>query len=257
MQPMSDELKITQSGDDHRCHCTKVWIFAGGMALLAAFSGFGWYAEVVQHQRVSIPHETAVQNLKKQRERLTKTSGLLSPVDVDGVLYWTPLLLSIARGDSASVRQLLLDGADPNELNGDGENPLCLSAALGQQDIVEYLLAAKADPRLKHPLGSTFLQAAVIGGNIRVVEMALQSGIDPNAKDRLGSTALYQAAMYQKPEIVALLLQSGANPRTSGPGGIELLRALTDGAGDPELGRSRKASRELIQAALLVSPDKK
>lgn len=69
------------------------------------------------------------------------------------------LLEAVWRKDAAAVRQLLWQGADPNEAYS-GETPLLPAARLGAADCVRALLDAGADPNWARSDGTTALHAA-------------------------------------------------------------------------------------------------
>jgi hypothetical protein len=90
------------------------------------------------------------------------------------------------------LRQMLQDGADPNQLAGNGMTPLCHAAALGVSDAVALLLAHGADPN-RACNGRTALHVAAIRSHGAVVRILLDNGADPHAKDGDGETPFHLA----------------------------------------------------------------
>ena len=89
------------------------------------------------------------------------------------------LIKAIRLGDTASVRALLKQGANPDVSGPSGRSALVLAACLARWEIVH---------------------------------LCLQAGADPNAADVSGLTALMWAATHQRDQAVQALLEAGADP---------------------------------------------
>jgi len=76
---------------------------------------------------------------------------------------WTPLLHAIHKAQIKSVGVLLDGGADPNKVAGDGFTPLMMAAGYGYTDIVELLLRRGANPHIAGADGVRPLDLAVAG----------------------------------------------------------------------------------------------
>lgn len=158
-----------------------------------------------------------------------------------------PVVDAASRGDTETVRQLLRNGADVNEAQGDGmtalhwaaENgdlaiaemliyaginidagtrighytPLHIASRAGDTDIVQALLdaGANADARTTNS-GVMPIHLAAASGNPTAVTALLESGADVNAReDAWGQTPLIFAASLNRVEVMKVLLDAGAD----------------------------------------------
>jgi Ankyrin repeats (3 copies) len=80
-----------------------------------------------------------------------------------GVNGWTPLQHAIHKQQKASVIALLDAGADANARGRNGETPLMMAAGYGYTDILQVLLNRGADPKLETKDGTNALTLAVLG----------------------------------------------------------------------------------------------
>ncbi|NKB71598.1 MAG: hypothetical protein GKR89_31375 [Candidatus Latescibacteria bacterium] len=90
----------------------------------------------------------------------------------------TPLVEAVAKGDTASARQLLAAGAGVEQGDGTGYTPLMAAARVGSVDLVRQLLAAGAQVNVQSRLGRSPLGEAQAGEQEGVVELLLQAGAD-------------------------------------------------------------------------------
>lgn len=137
---------------------------------------------------------------------------------------------------SLQLRNLLLDGADPNMQDDYGESALNWAAQLGHTPIVKDLLAAGADVETRGRLfGAPPLILAARGGFRGIVSL-LAVHADLDAADLKGATALMRAverpdSLIKPPRkinyIVKTLLEQGADPdRQDGEGYTALMWAV-------------------------------
>lgn len=140
---------------------------------------------------------------------LVATAWLATPVqgqDAGEELHWL-----VERGDTAGVRALLEQGADPAAASRLGVTPLYLAAANGDSAIIELLLAAGADPNARDTVGETMLMAAVGSGELEAVTTLLAHGAEVDAREAAHEqTALMFAARAGNERIVDALLAAGA-----------------------------------------------
>ena len=86
------------------------------------------------------------------------------------------LFPAVFRADAASIRQLLADGADPNECGANNETPLMVAAREGYVEIMQSLLAHRADFAKKDIYGKTALVHGFLAEQDAAVDMLLKSG---------------------------------------------------------------------------------
>ncbi|MSR35277.1 MAG: ankyrin repeat domain-containing protein [Gemmatimonadetes bacterium] len=123
------------------------------------------------------------------------------------------LLEATKRGDLATVRSLLRDGADPNAAQGDGLTALHLAAQDGKLEIAKVLLGAGAKVTATTRIGAyTPLHLASAGAHEGVVRALLDAGADPKmATTASGVTPLHLAAKALNGESTArVLIERGA-----------------------------------------------
>ena len=119
-----------------------------------------------------------------------------------------------ALGDVERLRELLDEGADPNEFAPDGFTPLTLAAFFKHPEAVHLLLERGADvhQRARHeqiqvlPIHS----AAADGGSVEIVRALLDAGADVNATQPGGFRAIDAARQDGNEELERLLLEHGA-----------------------------------------------
>lgn len=122
------------------------------------------------------------------------------------------LFAAIRRGDSAAVKLLLSEGADPNELGLDAKRPLAVAAASNFPEIAAALIAAGARVDATDLLGATALHDMVARGNVAMVELLLAHGADVGKRDGFGGTYLHVAAFMNQKVLVKLFLDRGIGP---------------------------------------------
>lgn len=137
----------------------------------------------------------------------------------------TPLAFAMLSYHHKRMMELLLvRGADPNIVLGDGQTALMRAVGLRSADDVKLLLANNANPNAQaREGGSTPLLMAVYADERKIVEILLANGADPNLKDDAGLSPLHAAinppptsfsqgeAPTSDAEIVAILRAHGAH----------------------------------------------
>lgn len=147
---------------------------------------------------------------------LAKTDVNAAQVDGTTALHW-----AVYRNDVAVVDQLLKAGAKVGTKNREGVTPLSMAATYGNSAIVGSLLKAGANAKEPGPNGETILMLAARNGNPAVVKQIIAAGVELNVKEPLrGTTALMWAAEQSHPDAVKALLDAGADfkLRTNGAG---------------------------------------
>ena len=115
------------------------------------------------------------------------------------------LMAYVWRDNKARVEKLLVQGADVNLQDLDGDTALHGAAQTGNVEIMGLLLDKKPDVNAKNKVGGTPLMWAAVFGNDEVARMLLANGADPSLKDVDGITAAQWAARNKRDSIVALL----------------------------------------------------
>lgn len=121
---------------------------------------------------------------------------LVNPVDLEhrGPYNATALMLAADRGLPDMVAMLLKAGANPHAIDKDGRGALIFGAGSGNADVVSLLLASGLRGNSKDKYGDTALMAAAASGNPECVRLLLKSGANVNAKNIRRQTALLSAA---------------------------------------------------------------
>ena len=168
-----------------------------------------------------------------------------------------PLIDAVKAADAARVEQLVVEGADVDEPQGDGATalhwaahrdlpdvaallvrvgadvdaaddhgltPLALASLNASIDMVDLLLDAGADPNLSRASGVTPLMTAARVGHVGVVRRLLRAGADPTAAEATrGQTALMWAVAENHPQVAEVLLETGGGAATRSMNGFTAL----------------------------------
>jgi ankyrin repeat protein len=125
----------------------------------------------------------------------------------------SPIADAVMAGDLEAVRNLLRDGADVNEAQGDGLTGLHWAARNNDVEAARLLLYAGANVAAKTRIGAhTPVLVASRGGHAEVLDVLLEAGADPVARTTTGNSApLHFAAAAGNPAAVEVLLRHGAD----------------------------------------------
>ena len=124
----------------------------------------------------------------------------------------SPLADAVMRGDSAGLRMLLKQGADVNEVQGDGMTALHWAASRGNIAATRMLVSAGArlDPVTRNG-NYTPLHLAAQNGRVETVRALLAAGANVNALTSSGgASALHFAASSGDAATVEALIEKGA-----------------------------------------------
>ncbi|MCG3148488.1 MAG: hypothetical protein PCFJNLEI_01932 [Verrucomicrobiae bacterium] len=116
-----------------------------------------------------------------------------------------PLVAAAAKGDTNSVKMLLVKGVDINHASANGANALMVAAVNGRVEMVKLLLANNAEVNEVSTEGKTALIYAAEKGHAKIVRMLLEAGADQKVMDEAGRMAVEYAAAGNFAEVVALL----------------------------------------------------
>lgn len=131
---------------------------------------------------------------------------------LSGCASTTPKLSTAAENGQVDVaKDLLNDGADPNQRDRYDYTPLHWAAYEGQVDVAKLLLDHGADINALEYTKSTPLALAVDRGYVDMVKLLLDKGANPNTADKDGWTPLHYAVRNGNSEIVIALLEHHAD----------------------------------------------
>ena len=137
-------------------------------------------------------------------------------VDVNGRLGTpgnSPLKRAISNGQVNAVDVLLRAGANPNDIDSDGETPLIVAAYYGNAAIIKQLIEAGANVNAREPRNSsTALFVAAWKGHRDVVELLLSKGAEANIIRKDGVSAVCSATTGGHHDLANMLIRSGASP---------------------------------------------
>ena len=120
------------------------------------------------------------------------------------------LATAVADGDLPRVQELIKDGADINQPQGDSLTPLHLAFLTGNEAIARVLLEKDATLKVKTADGWTPLHCAAKKGTESAVRLCLDHGADIKARTRDGQTALHKVCKSGSVASTKLLMERGA-----------------------------------------------
>jgi ankyrin repeat protein len=134
-------------------------------------------------------------------------------------------------GDASAVKQLLVDGENPDELDSNGWSPLHWAARGGHVGVIHYLIEAGADVDIEGRFHSNWtpLLHAIHLDQEEVARVLMDHGADVNFRTGGGLTALIMAAGRGQSELVKDLLDEGADPYAEAKDGTNALWAAAGG----------------------------
>jgi hypothetical protein len=127
------------------------------------------------------------------------------------------LVDAIARGDLASIKQIVLDGLPVNfnywsELSwGSMGSPLSMAFTKKDPSIADFLIANGASLSPKSPGNEALLTNGVLGGNFKLLDLALAAGHDIHFQPNKHSKPLARAIQHQLVPVARFLISKGAN----------------------------------------------
>jgi uncharacterized protein len=130
--------------------------------------------------------------------------------------YYKNIPRAAKANDVGKVRQLLSDGASPNQTDEDGATTgMHVAASTGNLQIMAILYKAGADINARNGVGDTPLDLAAQHDQLEAAKLLLEMKARVNDQDRNGMTALMFAAKAGDVEVVHYLLEAGANANIS------------------------------------------
>src|SRR5262245_40898014 len=139
------------------------------------------------------------------------------------------LIAAATRGDAATVKKLIAQGANVNAKDEKQDSAFLLASANGHTEVVRLTLAAGADLRSTNRYGGTGLIPACHRGHLETVKLLLTTKIDVDHVNNLGWTALGGAGIPgdggpTNTEIVRQLLAHGASASIADRDGVTPLQ---------------------------------
>lgn len=142
----------------------------------------------------------------------------------------TPVMAATHGNQVETVRALLGAGADINIRDNRMDNPFLYAGAEGLLDILKLTINADADTRLTNRFGGTALIPAAERGHVEIVtELLTRTDVNVNHINNLGWTALLEAIILSNgderhQQIVQLLVDHGADVQIADRDGVTPLR---------------------------------
>ena len=192
----------------------------------------------------------AVRNGKAQQVAEYLVNGAdVESTDADGN---TLLMLAVREKDAPMTDLLLRARAKVNARNLRDETPLMTAAWSRCEPCIEMLL--ERDAVIDNPLAPwTPLHYAAHQGDARIVERLLKAGAKPNARSANGTTPLMMGAMSGVADVARALIKGGADPKLRNVNqdraeDLALKRGHTDFAAITRGEEPRSLARRLIDA---------
>ena len=128
---------------------------------------------------------------------------------------WTPLMTACWRNLSGLVEDLIICGADVNQVNNGKSSALMFAAKGKSLDSAKVLIRAGAKLNVKNSYGSTALIVAAQNRQSAIVRLLITKGADFTARDSDGLDALMWAVKSGDRDSIEALLLAGASPNVS------------------------------------------
>lgn len=123
---------------------------------------------------------------------------------------WIELLKA---NDYLGIKQYLKQGANPNEVEENGESVLCFALRYHcDQEIIDLLLEQGSDVHQVDNEGVSVFDVAVTYNNLFLIEYLIKDGFDVHhATRKSGFTPLMGAVCYGRVEVIKKLLELGVD----------------------------------------------
>jgi len=135
---------------------------------------------------------------------------------VSDVPGWDALHYAVFKQNLPIVIYLIVRGADPNGMDGEGLTPLHLAARTERQDIIKHLLAHGADVNAESVHHWTPLHEACLAGNTENVLTLIEHGADANVRNADNQLPVDLASQNGHTDLVTIMreIASSSNPYT-------------------------------------------
>ncbi|NXR01034.1 ASB3 protein, partial [Sagittarius serpentarius] len=204
-------MDFTEAYSD-RCSAVGLAAREGNVKMLRKLIKQGYSIDVPDNRGWVPIHEAAAHNSSECLRLLVHAAPSDDYINSKTFEGMCALHLSARHGSLESVRVLLEDGADPNEVTTEATTPLFLAVENGHADIVKLLLQHGANVKGPHSWsGWNSLHQASFQGCTEIMKILLEKGASKECKDDFGITPLFVAAQYGKLESLRLLVSHGAD----------------------------------------------
>ncbi len=134
-----------------------------------------------------------------------------TPPSAQELKNYTGLHRAAARGDTAGIRRLLSQGADPNARDGNGRTPLHVAVFGSHTDAARALVQGGAKPNALDAQRYDIVTIAAVQDDVKMVQLALALGTSSrNVTSLYDGTALIAAAHLGHDGVVRVLIKAGA-----------------------------------------------
>ena len=123
----------------------------------------------------------------------------------------TPLTMVASAGELALLREMLRQGAQPDQVGAAGMTPLGAAAFAGHELLVRDLLREGARTDVPGATGQLPLHLACAAGHPRVAALLVQGGADWRWPNREGRHAVSEAALFGQIPVLQWLAGQGAD----------------------------------------------
>lgn len=157
----------------------------------------------------------------------------------------TPLMIAIDQKNRPAIEYLIDKGADLNAFDGQARTPL-IYAIFHHDEMTSKLLIAKgADIHYESLInGSTPLDTAAALGHLDLVQLLLEKGADVNHRAADGATALMYAVQNNQFPVVSYLLDQCASPYFTHQNGLDAFE-LADQFGFNAVGQTLASKKDV------------
>jgi len=135
---------------------------------------------------------------------------------------WIELLKA---NDYLGVKKYLKNGANPNEVEENGESVICFAMRYHcDSEILDLLIENGADIHHVDDEGVSVFDVAVTYNNLPLIEKLIKDGFDVNrATRRSGFTPLMGAVCYGRVDVIKKLLDMGVNVQSRDAYGLSAI----------------------------------
>jgi len=169
------------------------------------------------------------------------------------------LMVSVLRGDSDRLKELLTLGAQTNTETQSGETALMFACSLARDKVVRILLSHGGNVNCTASNGTTPLMLASTSGNMEILRLLMAAGASVKARDKEGNTAVVLAAREGHADAVKLLSAKAGMNQIDSDRGAALIAAAENGhaevvktllaAGADVNAKDKQGNTSLIRAA--------